>query len=224
MFYVYTFANKYRVSLHCYLTTNSVSGVWACRTVNPHKQGDENEREDVELILPTQRRLYHTSKGCQGEGVCQTRTLQKTIPQRRTGDSHMRSTVTKEHHLDHVKTSEVSIAMCLFVCVLFSPSTLRCSAATLSPRISIIGNECFKHFRNSHGPKENIPFFFFFFFWRRDHSKVEEIEASQHKVFGWLNMALKTNMARGYVSAAMTQPWLKFREKKLVFNTQIWGH
>lgn len=147
-------------SQHTYLTTNSVSGVWACTPVNPHKQGDENEREDVELILPTQRRLYHTSKGCHGEGGCQTRTLQKTIPQRRTGDSHMHGTVTKEHHLDHVKTSEVSIAMCLFVCVLFSPSTLRCSAATSSPCISIIGNECCKHFRNSRGLKENILLFF----------------------------------------------------------------
>lgn len=31
------------------------------------------------------------------------------------GDSHMHRTVTKQHHLDRVKTSEVTMAMCSFV-------------------------------------------------------------------------------------------------------------
>lgn len=58
--------------------------------VNLHKQGIENEREDVKLGFCTQRnhyrRLYLTSKGCQGEGGSQERTLQKTILHCRMGN------------------------------------------------------------------------------------------------------------------------------------------
>ena len=51
------------------------------------------------------------------------------------GDSCMHSTVTRKHHLDCVKTSEVTMVMCPFVCmcVCVTPFTLHYSAATSSP-------------------------------------------------------------------------------------------
>lgn len=58
------------------------------------------------------------------------------------GESHMHSTVTKKHHLDRAKTSEVTIAMCLFVCVCtyFCLCMLCYGAATSSPCIGIINS------------------------------------------------------------------------------------
>lgn len=62
------------------------------------------------------RRLYRTSKGCQDERE-QDENPSEDNSALQHGDSRMHSTVTKKHHLDRVKTSEVTMAMCPFVCV-----------------------------------------------------------------------------------------------------------
>lgn len=87
--------------------------------VNLHKQGAENERGDVKLDLRTQRNHYRkpypTSKDCQGGGADEdTSEDNSMLPH---GDSYRHSLVTKKHHLDRVKTSEVTIAISPCVCV-----------------------------------------------------------------------------------------------------------
>lgn len=70
MFYVYTLRQEiqslYTILFFCYLVSYCIQCL--CSSENPHKQGDENEREDAGLMLPTQRMQQQTSKGCQGKG------------------------------------------------------------------------------------------------------------------------------------------------------------
>lgn len=123
-----------------------------CSSENPQKQGAENEREDVALMLSTHR-------GCSSrhlKAVKEKRslkTLHKTIPPRRTGthQQHCHKETSQRPH----ETSEVSIAMALCVCVCISLLMLRCISATSSLCSSIIGNECCKDFRKAVQQKRN---------------------------------------------------------------------
>lgn len=103
-----------------------------------------------------QRMQQHTSEGCQGKGRTWPKPFWRQFRHVAQGLSRI-NIVTKKRHIDHTKTSEVSIAMGLCI----SPLMLRSVSATplsLSlSRISIIGHECCKDFRNSCGAKEKIP-------------------------------------------------------------------
>lgn len=109
--------------------------------VNLHKQGAMSRRMKEEMWNWTSTHREITTGGCivHLKAVKTRREQDESTSEDNSalqhGDSRMHSTVTKKHHLDRVKTSEVTIAMCPFVCVCvrFSLAMLRYSAATSSP-------------------------------------------------------------------------------------------
>lgn len=111
------------------------------RQVNLHKQGAMLLRMKEEMWNWTSTHRDITTGGCilHLKAVKMRREQDENTSEDNSavqhGDSRMHSTVTKKHHLDRVKTSEVTIAMCPFVCVCecFSLSMSRYSAATSFP-------------------------------------------------------------------------------------------
>lgn len=91
--------------------------------VNLHKQGAMSLRMKEEMWNWTSTHREITTGGCivHLKAVKTRREQEESTSEDNSalqhGDSRMHSTVTKKHHLDRVKTSEVTIAMCPFVCV-----------------------------------------------------------------------------------------------------------